>query len=129
MPGEPRSARVARHWSVAMTDAWGLAQEIRDDVALAVSELVANAAVHGGCQAVACRLTLEGERVRVEVREWLRTRGPVTSPTVATCSIDEDEHGRGLALVEGLSLRWGWQPPEPASSNGSCVWALFGSPR
>jgi hypothetical protein len=37
---------------------------------------------------------------------------------------DQAERGRGLMLVDKLSLHWGWDPPKPGT--GMYVWAEFG---
>jgi two-component sensor histidine kinase len=81
-----------------------------DTVALLVSELATNARAHGATS-FEVRAVFE-DRVRVEVSDdgpgWPRVvhAGP------------EDEAGRGLQIVEGLSERWGAEPLE----NGKRVW-------
>ena len=44
------------------------------------------------------------------------------APSVTSAASD-DENGRGLALVEALTLRWGVVPRGPA---GKVVWAVLG---
>lgn len=128
LPGLPTSAGVARTWSSQLMNVWGLKDDVQADATLGLSELVTNAAVHGRCEVVALRLALLGDRVRVEVREWLMPGGPATSPAL-TRPDEGSESGRGLWLVTALSLEWGWTRPVPDSGNGSCVWALFGQPQ
>jgi anti-sigma regulatory factor (Ser/Thr protein kinase) len=125
LPGLPKSAPVARHWAVGLMESWGVADSPAAAAALGVSELVANAVVHGSCGVVVCRLALGGDQVRVDVHEWLVPTDLATSPRLAFAG-DEAERGRGLLLVDALSRDWGWTPPESGSGNGSCVWALFG---
>lgn len=128
LPGLPKSARVARHWAVGLMESWGVADSLGPAAALGVSELVANAVVHGSCGVVVCRLALVGDQVRVEVSEWLVPADLTAAPRL-TRADDEAERGRGLLLVDVLSLGWGWAPPECGSEKGSCVWALFGAIR
>ncbi|WUH95683.1 ATP-binding protein [Streptomyces sp. NBC_00433] len=125
LPGLPKSAPVARHWAVDLMESWGVADSPAATCALGVSELVANAVIHGSCGVVVCRLAQCGDEVRVEVHEWLVPTDLATSPRLAFAG-DEAERGRGLSLVDALSLGWGWTPPESGSGKGSCVWALFG---
>ena len=71
------------------------------DLQLAISELVANAVVHGE-GTIQLRLQLDGDRIRGDVVDGghgfeheLRKRGA------------DDFDGRGLLLVSALSDRWG----------------------
>ncbi|MFF8030298.1 MULTISPECIES: ATP-binding protein [unclassified Streptomyces] len=91
------------------------------DVQLCASELVTNAIQH------------LGEGVPVTVRVWCddggRTRLEVTDPDPRALPVlraavpDEDESGRGLALLDALTLRWGVaQGPD-----GKTVWCELGA--
>lgn len=126
MPSVPASAKTARTWSSQLMADWGLPCDLRADAALGVSELVANAAVHGSCQVITCQIVLMPGRVRFDVRECLPVADSPVVPVVVRPD-DQAERGRGLLLVEMLSLAWGWTPPKPRS--GRCVWALFGEPQ
>lgn len=110
---EPRTEHVgaARRFTVDRCIEWGCAH-VADDVSLVVSELVANALVHGGS---ACELTVGYGNgvVRVEVRDY---GGGV--PDLKAASSDA-EHGRGLMLVSMLCAAWGTEP----RPQGKCVWA------
>jgi len=128
LPSVPQSVGTARRWSMGLMAEWGVADELRSAAGLSVSELVANATVHGACEVVACRLSLREGRLSVEVREWLPTGGSAGSPNLGEPSTDA-EGGRGLLLVEALSSGWGWRRPDPGSEKGSCVWAQFGEAR
>jgi anti-sigma regulatory factor (Ser/Thr protein kinase) len=128
MPSLPTSAKAAREWSSQLMTGWGLADDLQADTLLGVSELVANAAVHASCTVIACEMVLLSGRVRIDVRECLTT----TDTAVALSLVRPNElaeRGRGLLLVEALSLSWGWTPPRAGSGNGSHAWALFGEPR
>lgn len=51
LPGDPRSAGVARRFLATTIGGWGMAG-FADDAALLVSELVTNAALHAGTDLV-----------------------------------------------------------------------------
>jgi anti-sigma regulatory factor (Ser/Thr protein kinase) len=68
---------------------------------LLVSELVTNAVVHGKGR-ITLRVNLNGDRVRVEVID----EGAGFEHRVRRSEF-EDLHGRGLAIVESESSRWG----------------------
>jgi hypothetical protein len=95
-----------------------------DDIALIMSELLTNAIE--SMQAVACDepvwLWLLESPTGVAVLAWdastsIPRRGNATP---------DDESGRGLAIVDTLSARWGWHTP-PLPHSGKVVWALHGS--
>jgi hypothetical protein len=75
-----------------------------DGVVLAASELVANAVVHGLPPVLlTARLTGDGDGQVVTVRVSDGNRQlPEPAPASATA-----DHGRGLAIVATLALRWG----------------------
>lgn len=85
------------------------------DAALIMSELATNAINHtaGPFQAT---VTRSGDGVRVAVEDagpGVPTRGPGT---------DSGTGGRGMAIVEELSHRWGWEP----RPGGKVVWVELG---
>ena len=88
--------------------------DLIDDAVLCVSELVTNA-VHAGCTELRIELSFLEERLRIGVvddapgRPAPRTAGP------------DDHNGRGLALVEAMSRRWGFDFVD----RGKVVWAEF----
>lgn len=84
--------------------AWGL-DELVDTAQLCVSELVSNIVTHVGIGSPGSLvLSAEGGRLRVEVHD------PDTRvlPTLVDAEVDE-EGGRGMALVDALTDRWGVQ--------------------
>lgn len=117
MPGEPRSARVARAFvSGVATHVDG---EALADVVLCVDELVANACKHtasGTGGQVTVVVSAREDVLRVTV---LDQGGAQKQPQVRTDPYAED--GRGLFLVDALSKSWGSHP----SLNGTAVWAEF----
>src|SRR3954451_4627369 len=91
-------------------------ESLAETLVLLVSELVTNAVVHTGCPAV-LRLSLPGvaaesATVRLEVADT-SDRAPVPR-----CVDGEATGGRGLALVDGLADRWGWN----ADGAGKRIW-------
>ena len=82
-----------------------------DDALLLVSELVTNSVVHGGPPLVV-RVECDGESLRVRVRD-----GSPELPA-STAYGQEQESGRGLALVDAISSDWGVD----TAANGKHVW-------
>jgi anti-sigma regulatory factor (Ser/Thr protein kinase) len=98
------AASCARLHAVAVLKEWGL-RDVADDAALIVSELITNAAdasiVMPERPAIALRLHTDGTTLTIEA--W--DQSPLDlEPHDAG---DDDEFGRGLAVVTALSTRWG----------------------
>jgi len=105
-----QSAGAARRLVSATLRAWDRTD--LDEVAtLLVSELIANVVLHAGTGIELC-LRRSGDRVRVEVHDGSR-RLPARKHHSATSTT-----GRGLLLVEELSLEWGAEP----TATGKAVW-------
>jgi anti-sigma regulatory factor (Ser/Thr protein kinase) len=92
---------------------WGFRDELwLDQVAVVVTELVANAVRHaGGCLAVIVRA--DGNQVTVGAVD--------SSPNHPRHREPDDDGGRGLTIVEGLAARWGVCDHH----DGKHVWATF----
>ena len=104
------SGALARRFMEETLDRWACA-DVLDVVNLLVTELVTNAVVHGGSQAdVSVVLTTTALRVEV-------TDASTTIPEVNEAE-DWATSGRGLALVENLSRRWGIDRLE----QGKVIW-------
>lgn len=101
---------------------WGMARRC-EAAELLVSELVTNA-VHVSrlnAQTGPVRLWLLADRARALILVW-----DSSSLRPVRMSAREDaENGRGLLLVESISVRWGWYFP-PQEKGGKVVWALSG---
>ncbi|MEV7973895.1 SpoIIE family protein phosphatase [Cellulomonas sp. NPDC089187] len=109
LPSEPASIARARHAVVRTCAAWELGDP--SNAELVVSELVANAVLHGWGR-VTLRLHDTGEGLRIEVED----SNPV--PPVATEGHPGRIGGFGMRIVERLA-DWGWRP----SRAGKVVWA------
>lgn len=117
---EPASAKEARDFAQATLRGWAL-EELVEDVAVAVSELVTNALRYGRTaedQDWAIRLGLfrRGERVLCAVTDPGDRVPAARQPDYVT------EAGRGLYVVASLSETWGWAPSD---RSGKVVWATF----
>jgi hypothetical protein len=143
LPPEPRSASVARSFLRACFTDWDLI-ELYDDVALALTELVANAVIHAATPLVVA-VSCEGGMVEIAVHDGnpsmpairpQRTdvEGDIQQALAAEAAaaepVDESDPrlhvgaagslsgGRGLLLVDALSAQWGVSP----LSDGKAVW-------
>lgn len=109
----PTAPRASRDFVGRTLLDWGLGHRI-PTACLLVSELVTNAMVHAGTDidlSVAAHL----RAVRVTVRD--RSPGLPLQPGAHL-----DLHGRGLAIVAGLSRAWGVLP---TADGGKVVWAVL----
>jgi anti-sigma regulatory factor (Ser/Thr protein kinase) len=110
--GRPTIAE-ARRFVVDRLNGWDVPDPVVRDLVLITSELVTNAVVHGGSP-VELRLERTGSRVVVLVEDDAVGRLPQ-----AQRPSDDDEHGRGLHIVEALSDEWGMRETD----RGKCVWS------
>ncbi|HJD84980.1 ATP-binding protein [Kitasatospora aureofaciens] len=89
---------------------------------LVVSELVTNAVVHARVspgREIAVRFELVCGHLRIEVHDASSEK-----PVIRRVASPDDLSGRGLWLVEALSVEWGCAPrPEGI---GKIIWALVG---
>jgi anti-sigma regulatory factor (Ser/Thr protein kinase) len=109
--------RRARAFCYGVLSAWGLTPIVRDDIVLAVSELVANALLYGGA-AEQLKLRRWPGRIVVEVYDREHT---MPRPRIADA---DAESGRGLFLVRRVAQRWGARPVP----GGKAVWCEFTVP-
>lgn len=115
-----RGAHLARQLAAHQLALWGCPRgtDAFESVTLITAELAANAVLHGRSPGrdFALRLVYDGERgvVRIEVSDTCPAR-----PARVALGPDED-HGRGLILVEALAVRWGVRE---RGGPGKTVWA------
>ncbi|MEU6851825.1 ATP-binding protein [Actinacidiphila alni] len=105
LAGGEGEVSLARRKVVDSVRAWGvpLDDETADTVRLVASELITNAVVHGEGP-VTVELHHRPGRLVIDV---LDDNPTAPSPSWAR---DDDENGRGLALVECLASRCAWEP-------------------
>ncbi|PYC71028.1 ATP-binding protein [Streptomyces tateyamensis] len=117
LPYEPQSASAARELVRGKLADWRL-EHLADDAKLLVTELVSNAA-KTGClttmRVTVARVTNRaGRAVQIAVRDGSRAL-----PVLIAAARDEDQSGRGLVLVDRLSVMWGVE----VDAWGKTVWA------
>ncbi|MBW5425777.1 ATP-binding protein [Streptomyces sp. BG9H] len=114
----PGSVAQARRLMRVRLGEWA----VRDDdacdaAALILSELVTNAVVHTASRRIICELCADPEKLRIAVRDEGCGSGV---PRPVHRGADE-EHGRGLLLVDAVSSAWGVHDAGPGI--GRTVWA------
>ncbi|MEU6401888.1 ATP-binding protein [Streptomyces sp. NPDC046985] len=115
LAAHPGSPAQARRLTRTRLSAWSVCEDICDTADLVVSELVTNAVVHTASSQIVCELHDGADSVRIAVRDEGCAPGePHPSP-----QRPEEEHGRGLLLVEAMCRAWGAQQDGP----GLVVWA------
>lgn len=110
---EPAAVRDLRRAVRGQLARWG-AVAFNDEALLAVSELASNVIKHVGT-GTAATLVLEvaGERLRIELHDM-----SCRLPVLGSVAHDEEECGRGLPLVAGMSAEWGTL----LTATGKAVW-------
>ncbi|MGW7008235.1 ATP-binding protein [Streptomyces sp. NPDC054933] len=114
IPGTPRFVGPARHRVVAAARCWtgSLSEEAEYAIELVASELLTNAVKHAtGFLTVG--VYQDADRLLLEVFD-----GSPVPPEGRPASAD-DEGGRGLSLVDALTVSCGWEP----TGRGKKVWA------
>ncbi|WP_093504420.1 ATP-binding protein [Streptomyces sp. Ag109_O5-10] len=115
LAAHPGSPAQARRLVRARLTGWSVCADTCDTAVLVVSELVTNAIVHTASSRVVCELHDHDDTVRIAVQdEGCAPDEPHPSP-----QRPEEEHGRGLLLVEALCQAWGAQE----RGSGLLVWA------
>ncbi|MFH8341131.1 ATP-binding protein [Streptomyces sp. AM6-12] len=115
LAAHPGSVARARRLAQARLTGWSVCADTCDSAALVISELVTNAIVHTASERVVCELHDRDGLVRIAVRDEGCAPGePHPSP-----QRPDEEHGRGLLLVEALCRSWSAQE----HGSGLLVWA------
>ncbi|MFJ8820441.1 ATP-binding protein [Streptomyces sp. NPDC102467] len=115
-PADPTAVRRARAAVRGQLADWDL-EELGDVTTLLVSELVTNSLRHasGPIGVRLCRPRGSDGALLVEVSD------PLPDPPRARAAAPDDEGGRGLQLVAGVSRSWGTRPGD-ARTGGKTVW-------
>ncbi|MFD3480538.1 ATP-binding protein [Streptomyces sp. NPDC058695] len=104
LPGRSYSRDTPRRARAYVRDflrEWNVPESVVEVLALAVSEFASNALAHVDHDTVDVRVSVTEDEAVVSVTD----RGLSGLPTVSTETLPDDEHGRGLALVEALADR------------------------
>jgi hypothetical protein len=116
---------IARRRLEVILGEWGL-QEFADDAVLIASELVSNSVAETGKVEWVRRppvgLRLHGGPSVLVLEVW----DAVLDAPVARVATADDESGRGLAIVAGLSASCGFYYPE--NHGGKVTWSIIGTP-
>ncbi|MFF4361975.1 ATP-binding protein [Streptomyces sp. NPDC001604] len=115
LAAHPASPAQARRLTRARLNVWSVCEDICDTAALVISELVTNALVHTASSHIVCELHDGDELVRIAVRD----EGCSPGAPHASRARPEEEHGRGLLLIDALCDAWGAHEHGP----GLLVWA------
>ncbi|GAB6987093.1 SpoIIE family protein phosphatase [Nocardioides pyridinolyticus] len=107
----PREARRAVRRQLA---SWGVPEEAAHELELITSELVTNAFVHAR-PPIDLHLRHSANEVVLEVQDRAVLRPRRRRPD------DDDEHGRGLNIIEVLATDWGTR----SSESGKTVWCTL----
>ena len=121
----PTAPGCGRAWTRQILREWGL-DRLADDTELLMSELTTNALQASAPIAdAAIGLWLVSDCERAVILIW----DPSPQPPTPQNHGQDAEDGRGLLLVQALSLQWGWYFPastSPGGHAGMVVWAIVG---
>jgi len=120
LPGLPAMVQAARRGVRALLEETGCARI--DDAELVVSELASNAVLHSRSAGADGSFT-----VALQVKPgWLRLEVSDAGPAEVAHSTppgDDDEHRRGLLIVDAVADRWGHTRP---CGQRAVFWAELG---
>ena len=111
LPAEPSAVGTGRRFVSATLKEWGCSADLIDTARLLASEVLTNAVRHG-VGPINLRLRRSVSELTIEITD--RATG-VPHPRPAD---QAEETGRGLRLVEALTVYWGTRPTE----DGKSVW-------
>jgi anti-sigma regulatory factor (Ser/Thr protein kinase) len=116
LPADATAPGRARLFLRAATQEWGVADDLAQDAAMVITELVANAVDHARSESTLSVAVKRGT-LCVAVRD--ARPGPVPRPA----PIDPTApRGRGLQMVDALTSAWG----VTLHADGKTVWAVVG---
>jgi hypothetical protein len=121
----PTAPGCGRAWTRQILREWDL-DPLADSTELLVSELTTNALQASAPIADATiGLWLASDCERAVILVW----DPSPQPPTPANPDQDTENGRGLLLVQAISLKWGWYFPDsnfPRGHAGKVVWAIVG---
>ena len=115
LPADPTGPRRARALLRAATQDWNLGDDLYEDAAMVVTELVANAVDHAGTPSTLI-VDLDDRGLYVAVRDGCADRAPRPRPVDPTAP-----RGRGLQMIDALTASWG----VTVHAEGKTVWAVL----
>jgi anti-sigma regulatory factor (Ser/Thr protein kinase) len=115
LPADPTAPGRARALLRAAAREWDVDDELCQDAAMVVTELVANAVDHAHTPST-LTFGVDAEGLYVAVRDARPGPAPELRPIDAGAP-----RGRGLQMVDALSVRWGVTP----HADGKTVWAVL----
>ncbi|WP_078961050.1 ATP-binding protein [Streptomyces sp. NRRL WC-3618] len=106
--GDLASASAARHYVRDTARAWGLPRTVVDDLETVTGELTANALEHSASRTVTVTLARMARAAVISVTDEGRGRRNHHRRVPEPSSPPSDqEHGRGLLIIEALATCWG----------------------
>jgi anti-sigma regulatory factor (Ser/Thr protein kinase) len=124
LPAELSSVVAARRLVDSAVASWSVGENVAQDAALVVSELVTNAVLHTGT-VLSVRVRRLEPGVRLEVKDGSTQPPVVVTDRPADLLATHFMTGRGLALLAATADRWGSDP----LPDGKTVWAEVGTGR
>jgi anti-sigma regulatory factor (Ser/Thr protein kinase) len=124
VPAELSSVVASRRLVDSAAQAWGIADNVADDAALVMSELVTNAVLHAGTP-VEVSVRRMGQGLRLEVGDGSSRLPVVGADRPEDLLSTRSMSGRGLAVVAATVDRWGADP----IGKGKVMWAEVGTGR
>jgi anti-sigma regulatory factor (Ser/Thr protein kinase) len=115
LPADPTAPRRARALLQAAVTEWDVDDDLHQDAAMVVTELVANAVDHAGTPSTVT-VTLDDRELCVAVRDGRPDTAPRPRPVDPTAP-----RGRGLQMVDALTTSWG----VTVHADGKTVWAVL----
>ncbi|MBT2368824.1 ATP-binding protein [Streptomyces sp. ISL-10] len=98
LPAQACRVGTVRAFVAGLLNRWGVTGPDRDSAVLVVSELAGNAAQHGGSE-MTVSVSLSAQDLCIDVVDT----GPSTDLPRPRGTDADDEHGRGLGIVEYLA--------------------------
>ncbi|GAC1538206.1 MAG: hypothetical protein NVS3B12_23080 [Acidimicrobiales bacterium] len=103
LPPTPSAAGLSRRALTSWLTILGLNDEVIEDAAVVISELVTNGVVHSPGGDIAIIASDDPQGITLDVTTHPRPLETRTAgPTGPTGPIEPDEHGRGLSIVAAL---------------------------